>query len=124
MFWVLLLQINCQNWQVNVAENFGYFGNWLICTFPLSRIWVSVAPDRMNFVVAIHLYVWKRLPKTRAIVMHNIRPVYLYIGARGSVVDSVTMLQDRKVARSIPDKVITFFNVPNPSNRTMALGSN
>jgi hypothetical protein len=29
----------------------------------------------------------------------------------------------RKVAGSIPDEVIGFFNWPNPSNRTMALGS-
>jgi hypothetical protein len=28
----------------------------------------------------------------------------------------------RKVAGSIPHEVIDFFNVPNPSNRTMALG--
>jgi hypothetical protein len=33
------------------------------------------------------------------------------------------MLQDRKVADTIPDEVIGFFNVPNPSSRTMALGS-
>jgi hypothetical protein len=30
----------------------------------------------------------------------------------------------RKVAGSIPDEVIRFFNRPNPSSRTMALGSN
>jgi hypothetical protein len=30
---------------------------------------------------------------------------------------------DRKVASSIPDDVIGFFNCPNPSSRTMALGS-
>jgi hypothetical protein len=29
----------------------------------------------------------------------------------------------RKVAGSIPDEVIGFFNWPNPSSRTMALGS-
>jgi hypothetical protein len=29
----------------------------------------------------------------------------------------------RKVASSIPDEVIGFFNWPNPSSRTMALGS-
>jgi hypothetical protein len=29
----------------------------------------------------------------------------------------------RKVAGSIPDEVIGFFNLPNPSSRTMALGS-
>jgi hypothetical protein len=29
----------------------------------------------------------------------------------------------RKVAGSIPDEVIWFFNWPNPSSRTMALGS-
>jgi hypothetical protein len=29
----------------------------------------------------------------------------------------------RKVAGSIPDEVIGFFNWPNPSNRTMTLGS-
>jgi hypothetical protein len=29
----------------------------------------------------------------------------------------------RKVAGSIPDEVIAFFNWPNPSSRTMALGS-
>jgi hypothetical protein len=29
----------------------------------------------------------------------------------------------RKVAGSIPDEVIGFFNLPNPSSRTMTLGS-
>jgi hypothetical protein len=29
----------------------------------------------------------------------------------------------RKVAGSIPDDVIKFYNLPNPSSRTMALGS-
>jgi hypothetical protein len=29
----------------------------------------------------------------------------------------------RKIAGSIPDEVIEFFNWPNPSSRTMALGS-
>jgi hypothetical protein len=31
--------------------------------------------------------------------------------------------QIRKVAGSIPDEVIGFFNWPNPSSRNMALGS-
>jgi hypothetical protein len=31
-------------------------------------------------------------------------------------------LSSRKVGGSIPDEVITFFNWPNPSSRTMALG--
>jgi hypothetical protein len=30
---------------------------------------------------------------------------------------------NRKIAGSIPDKVIKFFNLPNPSSRTMFLGS-
>jgi hypothetical protein len=33
------------------------------------------------------------------------------------------ILPRRKVAGSIPDEVIGFFNLPNPSSRTMALGS-
>jgi hypothetical protein len=33
------------------------------------------------------------------------------------------MLQARGVADSIPDEVIGFFNLPNPSSRTMDLGS-
>jgi hypothetical protein len=43
-------------------------------------------------------------------------------GARGSVVgwDTAT---SRRVAVSIPDEVTGFFNWPNPSSRTMALGS-
>jgi hypothetical protein len=41
------------------------------------------------------------------------------IGARGSVVGWGTMLQ----AGSIPYEVIAFFNWPNPSSRTTALGS-
>jgi hypothetical protein len=31
--------------------------------------------------------------------------------------------RSQKVAGLIPDEVIGFFNLPNPSNRTMALGS-
>jgi hypothetical protein len=46
-----------------------------------------------------------------------------YVRARSSVVGWGTMLQTRKVAGSIPDEVIEFFNWPNPSSRTMALGS-
>jgi hypothetical protein len=43
--------------------------------------------------------------------------------ARGSVVGRGTMYDtNRKVAGSIPDVVIGFFNLPNPSSRTMALG--
>jgi hypothetical protein len=34
------------------------------------------------------------------------------------------MLQGGKVAGSIPDEGIGFFNLPNPSSRTMTLGSN
>jgi hypothetical protein len=41
--------------------------------------------------------------------------LYLIIGAH--------YVTSRKVAGSIPDKVIGFFNWPNPSSRTMALGS-
>jgi hypothetical protein len=44
-------------------------------------------------------------------------------GARGSVVGWGTVLQSREVAGSIPDEVIGFLNWPNPSSRTMALGS-
>jgi hypothetical protein len=38
-----------------------------------------------------------------------------------SLCDSI--LQAGKVTSSIPDEVIEFFNLPNPSSRTMALGS-
>jgi hypothetical protein len=44
-------------------------------------------------------------------------------GARGSVVGWGTILQAGKVAGSSPDEAIGFFNWPNPSSRTMALGS-
>jgi hypothetical protein len=40
-----------------------------------------------------------------------------------AVVGWGTMLQARKVTGYIPDEVIQFFNWPNPSSRTMALGS-
>jgi hypothetical protein len=45
-----------------------------------------------------------------------------WIGARGSVVGWGTMLQGGRSPIRIPDKV-DFFNLPNPSSRTMALGS-
>jgi hypothetical protein len=44
------------------------------------------------------------------------------LGARGSVVGSDTMLQAGRSRVTSPDKV-DFFNVPNPSSRTMALWS-
>jgi hypothetical protein len=45
-------------------------------------------------------------------------------GARGSVVDwGTTYATSRKVAGSILDEVIGIFNLPDPSSRTMALGS-
>jgi hypothetical protein len=43
-------------------------------------------------------------------------------GARGSAVGWGTATS-RKLEGSIPDEVIAFFNWPNPSSRTMALGS-
>jgi hypothetical protein len=43
--------------------------------------------------------------------------------ACGSIVGWDTMLQSRKIAGSIPDEVTAFFSWPNPSSRTLALGS-
>jgi hypothetical protein len=43
--------------------------------------------------------------------------------ARGIVVGWGTMLQAARVTGLIPDDVIEFLNWPNPSSRTMALGS-
>jgi hypothetical protein len=43
-------------------------------------------------------------------------------GARGSVVGWGTMLQAGRSPVRVPDKVDSF-NLPNPSSRTMALGS-
>jgi hypothetical protein len=36
---------------------------------------------------------------------------------------SYAVATSRKVAGSIPDEVLGFFNLPNPSSRAMALGS-
>jgi hypothetical protein len=47
---------------------------------------------------------------------------YLF-GARGTVVGWGTMLQARRSWVRFPDEVIAFFNWPNPSSRTMVLGS-
>jgi hypothetical protein len=44
----------------------------------------------------------------------------LGLGARGRLRHYAT---SRKVAGLIPDEIIGFFNCPNPSSRTMALGS-
>jgi hypothetical protein len=44
------------------------------------------------------------------------------LGARSSIVGWGTMLQAGRSPVRVPDKV-DFFNLPNPSNRTMALGS-
>jgi hypothetical protein len=43
--------------------------------------------------------------------------------ARGSVFGWGTMFKSRKVAGSSPNEVDFFFNWPNPSSRTMAMGS-
>jgi hypothetical protein len=43
------------------------------------------------------------------------------MGARGSVLGHYAT--SRKIAGSIPDEITGFFNLPNPSSRTMALGS-
>jgi hypothetical protein len=51
---------------------------------------------------------------------------YWYVimfAAHDSVVGSGTYATSRKVAGSAPDEVIFFFNLPNPSSLTMALGS-
>jgi hypothetical protein len=44
-------------------------------------------------------------------------------GAHGSVVGWGTMLQAGRSRIRIPGEVIGFFNWPNPSSRTVALGS-
>jgi hypothetical protein len=44
------------------------------------------------------------------------------LGARGSVVGCGTILQAGRSPFRVPDEV-DFFNLPNPSSRTMALGS-
>jgi hypothetical protein len=50
------------------------------------------------------------------------KPNYECNGARGSVVGRGTMLQAGRSPVRIPDE-LDFFNLPNPSSRTMALGS-
>jgi hypothetical protein len=47
---------------------------------------------------------------------------YIFIGTRGSVVGWDTMLQPGRSPIRVPDE-LDFFNLPNPSSRTMALGS-
>jgi hypothetical protein len=42
--------------------------------------------------------------------------------ARSSLLSNISV-RSRKVAVSIPDQIIAFFSRPNPSSRTMALGS-
>jgi hypothetical protein len=55
--------------------------------------------------------------------IHNYRNLDdLWGGARGIIVGWGTMLQARKVASSSPDEATGFFNLPNPSSLTMALG--
>jgi hypothetical protein len=49
-------------------------------------------------------------------------PYYMMVGVRGSVVGWGTTLQAGRSRDRIPDEV-DFFNWPNPSSRTMALGS-
>jgi hypothetical protein len=44
-------------------------------------------------------------------------------GARGSVVGWGAMLQAERSRVQVPMRSLDFFNWPNPSNRTMALGS-
>jgi hypothetical protein len=46
-----------------------------------------------------------------------------FVWARGSAVGWGAYATSRKVAGSTHDEVIWFFNWPNPSSRTMALGS-
>jgi hypothetical protein len=48
--------------------------------------------------------------------------VYISLGARGSVVGWGTKLQDGRSPVRVPDEM-DFFNLFNPSSRTMALGS-
>jgi hypothetical protein len=49
--------------------------------------------------------------------------LHLGVGARGSVVGSVAMLQAGRSRVQVPMRSLDFFNRPNPSSRTMALGS-
>jgi hypothetical protein len=51
-----------------------------------------------------------------------IRPID-NLGARGRVVVWGTIFTSRKIVGSVPGEVIGFFNWPNPSYRTMILGS-
>jgi hypothetical protein len=45
------------------------------------------------------------------------------VWTRGSVVGWGTMLQAGRAPIRIPDEVVFFFSLPNPSSRNMALGS-
>jgi hypothetical protein len=52
-----------------------------------------------------------------------LRPLLLFLwGARGSIVGRGTMLQAGRLRVRVPMRW-SFFNLPNPSSRTMALGS-
>jgi hypothetical protein len=53
-------------------------------------------------------------------MLHNEELRHLY---SSRVIKSRTIKLSQKVAGSIPDEVIGFFNTHNPSSRTMALGS-
>jgi hypothetical protein len=53
---------------------------------------------------------------------NKIRSCTTAIGARSSIVGRGTMLQAGPLPVRVPDEV-DFFNLPNPSSRTMALGS-
>jgi hypothetical protein len=61
----------------------------------------------------------EQIPQQKHFYLNYIKSgLYMYIGARGSVVGWGTMLQTGRSPVQVPDKV-DFFN---PSNLTMALG--
>jgi hypothetical protein len=92
----------------------GNFRNWQTCTkSPFCLIW--------DFYGLFTTYLRSnRRTEKRFIIFTLYQP---YLGSRGSVVGWGNMLQAGKSGDSIPDEVIGFFNWPNPSIRTMALGS-
>jgi hypothetical protein len=85
--------------------------------------------SKESYRLCIELRNWKRGKYSkgyraidRLFTVYKIKHLLSNKGARGSVVGRGTMLQAGRSPVRIPDEVV-FFNLPNPSSRTMSLGS-